>query len=218
MLNGLLACADCGFFGKGSDAVLLDPPDGNFVGENEAMKPVLTKNKMTYVGCPECKSPNVYFSRQSQQMLTNHFPANEVPQPSALKIKKLTSRVISESPSIGGGKNVVIATEAEMDDESLPDDVDDLADDIFSSLDEEVIGEQKEVEIDEPSLSKMQVVKLKSGEKREIDPSKTATGKERKHVPRPIFRRQCKGCRSKFETKHTDMLICSDCAQGYTNH
>lgn len=216
MLDGLFACADCGYLANGCDAILIDPPDGNYVGDSESVKVVLAKNKMAYIGCPECNSPNVYFSRK-KRVITNNFPAHEIPQPVDKRISNIRQTIVSESPAIGGGKNVCAKVDVEIDGEIdiLPQE--DHVDDIFGSLDEELVGSTDEsLQETEKLIKTKKIVKLQSGEEREIDVSKTGIGKIRQHVPRELYKRKCNRCESEFQTKHQDMLICKKCTSGFT--
>lgn len=214
MFDGIFICADCGFVGKGTDAVLVSPEDGGFVGENEAVKPLLLKNKMGYAGCPECSSPNVYFSRP--KMSGVNIPAHTIPQPVA-PARKITERVVSSKPALAGGKNVtsVIESEPEVIDEEQ---------DIFGDLEEDALIVEDDFVEEQPEQPAPKrkaggtktVIKLRGGETKEIDTSQTGVGKIREYVKRGAFKRQCRSCGREFETKHPDMLVCRPCTEGFT--
>jgi Zn finger protein HypA/HybF involved in hydrogenase expression len=179
-------CGECGQMGHDNEIEYFKPPNGEYFTENEAMQKILQKNDLSYAGCPECQSPNVYYGVESKSPTRK-----ETHKPVSLKETKTVS--VNEDDQIDS----VLFENAASSSSVTP-----AADLKAQEVGGEVIRNVPK------KVSTRNAIGVSEDE---IDRSKLGTGKKRKHVRRRKYKRECKKCYNNFETKHTHVFYCSKC-------
>jgi Zn finger protein HypA/HybF involved in hydrogenase expression len=179
-MSKFFICGDCGQMGDPRDLTYEEPADGNYYVEDGSVEKLLRQNKMTYVACPACKSPAVFFKQDSTApLVTNTAPAQEDDVDFAALLQSQSDDTVDE---------ILLENERAS---QQPQNRQSPLQQFATGFGGKVVGQPA------PNNNG-------GGNKSDpgVDASRTGIGKHREHVPRVRPVRECHGCGEKFETKY----------------
>jgi hypothetical protein len=191
-------CGDCGFIGDTYE--FFNVPENAHQGESKLAVRYAISNKMKYMGCSDCQSPNLYFNinnmESSEDIL---FDQNEISEIVESKKKK----------TINQKENKEIEVKSDKEKHSYTPQIAPPGQIVNSAFEGFIQGsvllENQRVVPEEVDIAK-------------ISDNNIVIGDINKYPKRPKrrFKKKCNDCGSNFETKHQDIRLCSRCLQGLT--
>jgi len=199
MMTNFFICSDCGTAGLVSELGFFRPPNNDYQVVDKSIEKLLQKNKMVYAACPACRSPAIFFDHPNKVYADCVDPMVPVhvddPHPMVPTEQQTTEHVADV---------LMNSKQLDMGDEPPPRPTRD-AEKLALNFGGKTIGRQ-------PALTKE--VSAEDVEKAP-DFSKAPPKKKVPPRKRKMGTRKCRKCKQEFQTKHSHVLLCKDCLEGY---